>query len=350
MLQPRGIDDSEKKMQKEGYVMNQAIQCTQIPVKQKYWFLRTMNGKYFNSYIAGSYIAIDYPEIKAADVADFKTKRKLRSYLKENYPIIHNAKFAATTLFSFINDMSIGDVVVIPSSRSKAFAFGIIESEPYEVQKDEICPFLKRRKVMWLNRCTELSVNRKFLNIKNSHETIVDAQNYSEYIDDMIGGSFYVKDNTANLIVAAGEDGNIPLVDLNNLLSRILSFAKTSDPNFDVNSLQIKINLQSRGSFKLIGGFTLLSMLALVIFATTKNEITFTNQIDFKPLEGKASNTTTFQLKGPSLIEAYDQHKMNEIKIEAEKLFIEKEKLKVEAMKRSLLSTDENKTNAQAQP
>lgn len=121
----------------------------------------------------------------------------------------HQITFTAKRLYSFVEDMSVGDYVVVPSFKSNYFLIGQITSDVYEKdipegqvtlnhgyeQSDDI----KRRNVKWINEVPRRKVNPKFLySTLTVHHTIFNITDLSRYIDGLVS-PLYFKDGKLNL-------------------------------------------------------------------------------------------------------------------------------------------------------
>src|SRR5690606_507002 len=93
---------------------------------------------------------------------------------------------AASRTEKFVNQMKIGDLVLVPSRRSMSFLLGVIDSEVYQIKEDEIYsgenvhyvinPFLKRRKVQWVKEVPRTEISEKLYWVLSAHQTIFDLQ------------------------------------------------------------------------------------------------------------------------------------------------------------------------------
>lgn len=324
------------------------IKCIEIPDNQKYWFLRTDAGTNYDDFLTNSFIAIGYNELHADKILELGNRKAIKDYLKSIGYKHRNLGLTITNLERFISFMKVGDAVVIPNKKSQTFAFGIVESEIYEATQEDInkgnCKYNKRRKVNWIDEVPSSMLSKSFMQIRFAQGTISSANDYCEHIDNIIGKYFYIKNGVANLVLAAGEDGNIPLQDLSSLLNSILTAAKAVDPNIKPEELQIKISLQSRGTFKLMTSFAVASFLALCFLAAIKEESSVEVQPMFEIPTATASVKASATFKGPSLIKQYSDFKSAELDYQLKELQVQKEKMKVEAMRQQLSQKEQTKT------
>lgn len=322
--------------------------CTQIPEDQKYWFVRTDAGKNYKDFLDNDYIGISYEMLSIEKIKELASRDGIKSYLKDSGYKTRNLGLAISNIERFIYSMKIGDAVVIPSGRSNRFAFGYIASEPYMASNEEknigTAHFSKRRKIKWVDEVDASQMDRKFLLLRFAQAAISSANDYAEYIDNVIGGYFYCKGDKGNLMLAAGKDGNIPVAKLANFLNATLAYAKCLNPEMQEDDLKIKINLQSRGTIKFSGAVLIISAIACAILASTKEEVS----IEASPYctltpTPEVGIKTSFTLKGESLLKQISDFKRENAKTELLQLQAEKEKLQVEAMKKQLAEKDKTK-------
>lgn len=303
------------------------LECISIPETQKYWFVRTQDGKFFDEFIAGRFISIGWNKVSTEIIKESSNRDHLHEYIKENFPKEKRHGLTATHMIRFVKDMTIGDIVVIPSKSSARFAFGRIISEVYEESSFEPdkCDFVKRRKIDWISNVDASDVDANLRSIKYAETAISSADAYANYIDRQIGEGFYIKGNVANLVLTAGEDNNIKVKDLNDFLSAIIALSETGCPDLDINDIEIKLNLQSRGKMQIIGSAGLIFLLATGLFIATKDDFDVKVNILGCSIEGNAH--------GKTLLQSYSDYKDQELDREFKRLKLEQEKLKIESIK-----------------
>ncbi len=119
--------------------------------------------KYF---IENEYIAIGFNNVLPLDdLNDFKSKEDIDKYISINYGE-SEIKQNSNQIWTFINDMSIGDIIIMNHGRSAVYAIGIIKSDyipASELEFECINGLNKCRKVEWIVT-TEFNLNQYTLN------------------------------------------------------------------------------------------------------------------------------------------------------------------------------------------
>lgn len=319
--------------------------CTQIPEDQKYWFVRTDAGRNYKDFLDNNFIGIDYEMLSIEKFKELGDRKSIKEFLKASGYKSRNLGLAITNLERFIISMQVGDAVVIPSIKSNHFAFGYIISEPYTADKPELdkseCKYSKRRKIEWIDEVPAWQLDRHFLQLRFAQAAISSANDYSEYIDNIIGGYFYCKGDNASIVISAGEDGNISMQKLADFLNATLALAKKANPDLTEDDLSIKLSLQSRGSIKIAGALGVMFILAAGFICLNKEETSFEVAPYFKPTELEAGIKITGTVKGEPILKQISDYKDKELEREFKQLELENKKMKVEAMKRQL--SQENK-------
>ena len=111
-------------------------------------------------------------------------------------------------------EISVGDVVFIPSINSESVTFGIVESDMFiykltpEDEDEDRCDYIKRRYVHWIKTIQKKALDVNFYKIFQSHHTIVDANKY-DFIIDRTLESFYIKNGIAHLKININTDNPI---------------------------------------------------------------------------------------------------------------------------------------------
>ena len=295
--------------------MTSAVQYTQtdlydllkilnLPVRvlnneMNYWFVRTESGKFYEDFLFNSYIAVGWNEINilSKDNDDEKTI----ALIKEKYPDKIPGR-VLNPIKRFCLEMKPGDLVIIPSSSSATFAFGIIQSDPYlenineenfEDDDAESCPYSKRRTVRWLSSLDRHRLDPHLFQFFRAHQAISNASNYADYIDRTLN-TLYIKNNIAHIILDVCTHENIPANKLIKFISGLLNYLNkvTNDPNAS-NDIDIKLNVQSPGIVEFIGNPLKIAILAIILIILIGGEVNFSKQGD----------DIEFSAKTPGLIE-----------------------------------------------
>lgn len=266
------------------------LQCLKLPVQKikkdmVYWFVRTESGKYYEDFLFNSYIAIGWNDINILSGDNDENTLKL---IKEKYPDSIPGR-VLNPIKRFCLEMKVGDMVIIPSTSSATFAFGIIESEPYIEEKEpqllddyesEQCPYIKRRSVRWFSSLDRHRLDPHLFQFFRAHQAISNASSYADHIDRTLH-TLYIKDNIAHIVLDVCTTENIPANKLIKFMSGMLHHLEeiTGDPNAS-NDIDVKLNVQSPGILEFIGPPLKVAVLAIILIMLVGGDISFSKQGD----------------------------------------------------------------------
>ena len=233
-----------------------------IEEDRKYWFVRTVGGKYYQNFLSGRYVAIGYNEIYKRDLDMLPKKEEsalmeLKSIYKSKHPGAKNIGKPASQLFRFYKGIKEGDVVIIPSADSSELAFGIVRSPVYECTQisDTDCPFMKRREVEWKETILKQKLHPKLQLATSSRHALSDMTDYARYIDSVLK-CFYLKGDKVHLVLKIQTENDVTLDDfcgINAIPALIKGFCVSNGIPFGENDLVMKIQMESPGWLKLTG-------------------------------------------------------------------------------------------------
>lgn len=235
----------------------------QIPENQRYWFVRTNSGEYYDSFVNDGFIGIGWNQI---ELKHLKENRPLDDIVKEKYKDENRPNYVANQIKTFCFDMKKGDIVLIPSSKSAYIHFGVIQDDeayeeeiPFEIENidahpellfeyEGLCPYRKRRKVKWIKPIKRNNMDPQLYKLIYSQHTISNADGYAEYIDKSLF-DFYIKGRKCHFILHVRKKDYIKARHLISFMSDLLSLAGHKEGN----EIDIKVNVQSPGTIELIG-------------------------------------------------------------------------------------------------
>lgn len=309
---------------------------------RKYWLVRTDSGSHYEDFTLNSYIALGWDYI-TEDILNAKNEEEVKALILAQEKISPTADedenedgstkgitSRVTAIYNklkrFIKEISVGDVVIIPSRFTNQITIGIVESPVHETANyaekylqenptTEItpCPYLKRRAVNWVKTIRKGKIDVYLLKAFSSHQALTDISNYKDYINREIY-SIYQADGMIHSTIRAGHPNGMSFQELRDLLDILedtfVESSKISGIEYDARKLQMKLNIHSPGLIEIAGA--MLSggaLIAIVMFAW--------NNI-------KNGSTTKFNLKIGDKVQ---------VSAESESLGIEgrrNEKLKIE--------------------
>lgn len=235
-----------------------------------YWFIRTSSGTNFEKFYFNNYVAIGWDKLNNLEELKGISHDKLKEAVIASYSDDQRPGSTAAQILKFVNEVKIGDYILIPGTNCDIIAFGIVESDVYlyeptfEDQIDSLfdgskIDFLKRRNVKWI---TESPIKRNRIDpllipIIYSYGTIVDANPYSDYINRTLYNLYYRNGKLHSIFNIERKD-NIPVYELNSFINNIFNtidlFSQITDEEVDKEELSIKASINSPGPVEIITG------------------------------------------------------------------------------------------------
>lgn len=260
-----------------------------IPENKNYWLVRTQGGKYYNEFRRKGYIGINWEEISLQDIGEL-TVDELTLKIKKNNPNRQRPGTSANQLRIFKNIIKKGDTVVITGFASNKFSIGQVEEDACffeEVSQEKLldnpklCPYEKRKKVKWIKEVHKWDVEMPmFKLLQHAQHTITDANEYNDVIESMLH-DFYIRGEYAQLSLEVKKESNIPMAAFFAMGKEILDLAEgfnnSSDKIYiDLEAIETKINVNSRGKIKLKGPMLTILTLGVLIVGSGGGGITIT--------------------------------------------------------------------------
>lgn len=295
------------------------IEILQIPDETGYWLLRADGGKYYSDFFLNNFVAISDNEISFEMILDKDnhsiagiTIDHYKELYKDNYPKWTNQQIAhaANRTEKFVNQMKVGDLVIVPSKRSMNFLLGVIDSDVFEITDDEVVsgeriqhavnPYLKRRKVNWLKEVSRYEISVKLHWILSAHQTIFDLSNHKDYINQLMA-PVYVQNGMCHGSIQISKQEGLDSDEWFELYSII---KKLSDINPE--RVTVKTDVQSPGLIEFVSE-NAVSILTITIVLSG----VFFGEV----------NILGIKLKG--ILPYYQSHKKNQLEIKHKEKEIE---------------------------
>ncbi|MFJ8245159.1 hypothetical protein [Peribacillus asahii] len=244
---------------------NYEVSILKIPDDTGYWLVRADGGRYYEDFFLNNFISISDNEITMDMIADC-TKESFAGLTIEHYKNLYSDTYekwnsqqiahAASRTQKFIDEMKIGDLILVPSKKSAAFLIGTISSEVYEISPEElqsvsevnygINPSFKRRKVQWLKEVTRQEISEKLYWILSAHQTIFNLNNQKEHINQLLA-PVYIQDDTCHGTIKISRSEGLNSNDWYDLYSLIKEKSDCSQ-----GEVIIKSNVQSPGLIEFV--------------------------------------------------------------------------------------------------
>jgi hypothetical protein len=247
--------------------MTQMSDIVHINPNRKYWFIRSESGLYYENFVEGNFVAIGWDYFDNLQYIKTETKDTFIDAIKKVYKD-ERAGYVYGQINRFVSEISVGDIVMVPSKDSKLISFGEITSDAYieplppqNVQKKQgnevICEFKKRRKVTWLKEIKKSELDPYLYKLIYTQGTVSNVTKfYSDFIDRTIH-SFFIKGETAHLVLHVKKTKNIkvrellPFIESTSSAIESLIFSKKIE-NQSKTNVEIKLNVQSPGPVEFI--------------------------------------------------------------------------------------------------
>ncbi len=285
----------------------------EVSSQTEYWFVRTDYGEHFETYCENGFIAIGWNNITLEELGDPKSDEKIRKKLIKSENFDDSKKSTKRKLSSIINklhsfiNLKMGDVVIIPSRNSSRFAFGIIESSQVyiDIGKSFDCEYYKRKKIKWVAIRNTSRLDPNFYKMRFTQHTISNINDYSIYIDNIVS-PLYRKNNNTHFVIDINTVHDINVRSLITLIDGIQALTSSINSKFDLNEEidknSIRLQLQSPGQieFKLMGGKSLVLLVAVLSLTYCDNpnsEINSSELNEFIQLEQDTIDKITSSLQ-----------------------------------------------------
>ena len=267
---------------------------------RNYWLVRTDSGIHYDDFIVNGYIAIGWDYI-SKEIFAKKTKAEIKDLILEQErvsPTVDddededtqgrglNGRVTAiyNKLNRFINEFSVGDVVIIPSKNTDRVSIGIISGDLIEdsdyvsnylnqnpTTEIRLCPYRKRRSVNWIKGISKGQIDIYLAKAFSSHHAISDINEYADYINRELY-SVYRTTDSIHSIIRAGHPNGLSFTELKSLIdlleSSMKETAQATGIQCDLSQLQVKLNIHSPGIIEFvtaIGGCG--AVIAMTMFA-----------------------------------------------------------------------------------
>ncbi len=237
-----------------------------ISSDKKYWLIRSLSGKLYDTFVSQGFIGIGYNEISLeaihtiykANEKETDVLRNIKNLVTETYKEEKRPGLIANQILQFTYKIKKGDIVVVPSKGSHYVSFGVVEETPLmsiNPNRDDGCDFYRRKKINWIEQIKRYDLEPTLFKMFFSHNTVNDISNYGNLIESTLN-NYFIKDDEEHIIFNIKRNEDIGAIDLFQLGFYLLKlteeFYKANDLDFDINDFDVKVNLNSKGKLKFI--------------------------------------------------------------------------------------------------
>lgn len=235
------------------------IQIQTINADRKYWFIRSQSGAYYDEFVQEDYVGIGWDAFNEIHLFDSLKKDEFIQKIKEKYTNVKRPGYIYEQIRRFFNEISIGDIVMVPSTDSKQIAFGEVVGDVYngtileDDKNKEKCPFVKRRKIKWLKKLSRKDLDSHLYSLVYTHGTVTNATRYAPYIDRTLH-SYFIKGDKTHLVLRVRKSEKVysnELIPLLNGTSQIIEGLEKKIVGYS-NGIELRLDVQSPGPVEFV--------------------------------------------------------------------------------------------------
>lgn len=235
-----------------------------ISSETRFWMIRTKKGYFYNEFISKKFVALAWNTISSGTDFSSSYAETLNDSILLNYPEIKRPTLVANKCRSFIHDIKVNDILVIPSNSSRYITFAYAgeyyeESaktlelernityriEHGEVMVDEVtCPYLKRRHIIPIRTVKSDEINYHLYKAISSYHGISNFDEYGAIILDHLYNCYSFQDNT-RLVFHVSKTDPITSKELSGFLYSVNSIL--SSTGIDENAISTQASVHSVG-------------------------------------------------------------------------------------------------------
>lgn len=230
------------------------ITLAEIPSKTNYWLIRTYGGKYYTTFRKQNFVGVGWNWEKDL-CASQKIKPANKEYLLAVKKYKHNSYYSKV-IYSFINELQIGDIVMCPAYHSSKVLFGKITSEVTFPENE--FPYSRVRTVEWVKEIGWEEIPQKIFRFLSTQHGMCSARNVSNEINRIMY-PFYITEENAYLTLNVQKKENISIDTINKLLTFLTENVMQGSHIF------LKTELCSPGFFQFLGSPKGILILAILL-------------------------------------------------------------------------------------
>ena len=240
------------------------FEVKQIPSDIRFWMIRTKKGYFYNEFVSLNYVAAAWNTVTSETSFSEATLDTLNQRIKEDYSEIKRPTFVVNKCKSFIHDIKVGDILIIPSASSKFVTFAYAgeyyedDTKTYELELDVIsrienkdiniddvvCPYKKRRKIIPIRTISGESLNHHLFKSISSYHGITNLDSLGPIILDHLYNCYSYNDNT-RLVFHVTKPGQITSKEFSGFLYSINSILSAS--GIDEMAISTQASVHSEG-------------------------------------------------------------------------------------------------------
>ncbi|AYA37836.1 hypothetical protein D3Y59_12750 [Hymenobacter oligotrophus] len=270
-----------------------ADRVPEIDAERQYWFIRTNRGKFYDDFHYSNSVGIGYnlvswPQIKKALDHEPNPYNELVKAIIAKYPEEFDNKTIgkpAGLFFRFFEEMKAGDVVVMPTSGSSKYAFGVVtDGAPFEVDSasfDDEEIYRKRRPVRWIVEKDFYDLDSNLYQAFRAPQALSKLNQYASFIDREMH-ALYTKNGKTHFRLNIDSEGAINGNDYFPMGSILLQLAEEFRLSAGIDEafreIDVRQNVQSKGVLEFISKNKMLTVFLVCAsyFALDKGDLEIT--------------------------------------------------------------------------
>ena len=267
-------------LNKETKLLLDAYNIRALPSNPNYWLIRTESGSFYEIFKKKDYVSIGFDKIDINDIGkniDKKKDEALKEKIATLYPDYKKPGLVLSQLRKFLFDIEKGDIIIIPSKNSRKLCVGQAISAPYQIKKElknkellaDTLTYMKRIDVKWIAEINKNSYDIYIYKLLSSHQAIVSANSYKNFINRMIFPIYY-QDGKIHLCFNIKTEDNISLDDTYDFYSLIKESIDLFNEltNSDIKGeISVKSTVNSAGMIEFLGHPTVMfAVISILIF------------------------------------------------------------------------------------
>ena len=203
---------------KELVLLNELLNF-KVPIiseKTRFWMVRTQKGYFYSEFISKNFVALAWNNIDQKTNFSDQNKEYLKDEIVMNFKEINRPSTVINECYNFINEVSAGDILLIPSKGSRYITFAVagdyfedstktVELEKtviYRIQNNDVdindvsCPYKKRRHISLLRTVSSDDLNPTLYRAMSNYHGLSNLDSYGYSILNELYNCYTFKDYT----------------------------------------------------------------------------------------------------------------------------------------------------------
>lgn len=244
--------------------------------EKRYWMVRTDDGANYSTFSDDRFVALNLRDISIAHIQglkrDYPEKKRCISQIKEyliqkhlegrlrlsfdpqSSGYISNMSRLAGQIYTMSFEISLDDIVLIPSHAAHEIKIGRIINADLAVDETIVNRFSIARKVEWIKTINKRKLDPCLYKALGAHQAICDISGYSEYIERNYQSYFKI-DEKMHYVLTVNKE-NVGAANLSRYVLGILDTAQIISDHYglgvNMDEVEFTINVNSPGKFSLI--------------------------------------------------------------------------------------------------